>query len=468
MKKYIKMIFLLLTVFALCGCSGNFPQIDLQQAMELPEHGVIEQSIFEQIQKEDAVAIFQGSSNNIFYEWTIFGNDLTECRDINLEVEIVPGEGQELQISFAEQQAFGFPALLSIHLNDIWNAQSAAVYQGKQPVSSVSITGTKQTILNFSVNDVLGTCTIAADEDPMEQVDVAQMELENEDAALENEDLTKGSLEEVSENDLSKDEASEDAEVFEKAKEDKKKAAGVDSYLSAVTDEDATSDVYGSEEEAAQPKRSDKEMEQVENVSRETTSNKNKSMKSDAYLSSVQNTSGRVYSDGKQKEKDQYLTDPVPEGKPLPVEPEEQNINEEKTFTCTFSIECATILNNLEDLDADKLEMVPSSGIILKKKNVKFSQGESVFDVLQRICQEEGIHLESSWTPIYNSAYIEGINNLYEFDCGELSGWMYRVNGWYPNYGSSRYQLEQGDVVEWRYTCDLGKDIGGGYAVGSQ
>lgn len=452
MKKYIKMIFLLLTVFALCGCSGNFPQIDLQQAMELPEHGVIEQSIFEQIQKEDAVAIFHGSSNNIFYEWTIFGNDLTECRDINLEVEIVPGEGQELQISFAEQQAFGFPALLSIHLNDIWNAQSAAVYQGKQPVSSVSITGTKQTILNFSVNDVLGTCTIAADEDPMESVDMAQVELKNDEDTLGEE----CSMEETLEEDVSKHALP------------KEEAAGVDSYLSAVTGTNATSEVYGSEEGAAQPKSSDKETEQEENVSRETTSNKNKSMKSDGYLSSVQNTGGRVYSDGKQKEKDQYLTNPVPEGKPLPVEPEEQKINEEKTFTCTFSIECATILNNLEDLDADKLEMVPSSGVILKKKNVEFLQGESVFDVLQRICQEEGIHLESSWTPIYNSAYIEGINNLYEFDCGELSGWMYRVNGWYPNYGSSRYQLEQGDIVEWRYTCDLGKDIGGGYAVGSQ
>ena len=62
--------------------------------------------------------------------------------------------------------------------------------------------------------------------------------------------------------------------------------------------------------------------------------------------------------------------------------------------------------------------------------------------------------------------YIEGIHNLYEFDCGDLSGWMYKVNGWFPNYGCSRYQLKQGDVIEWVYTCDLGKDVGGGNAVG--
>ena len=132
-----------------------------------------------------------------------------------------------------------------------------------------------------------------------------------------------------------------------------------------------------------------------------------------------------------------------------------------KTYTCTFSIECSTILNNLDQLEPDKLEMVPSGGVILSKTTVTFYEGESVYDVLQRLCKEKGIHMESSWTPIYNSAYIEGIHNLYEFDCGHLSGWMYRVNGWYPNYGCSRYQLKDGDVVEWRYTCDLGNDIGG-------
>ena len=166
-------------------------------------------------------------------------------------------------------------------------------------------------------------------------------------------------------------------------------------------------------------------------------------------------------SDGSATDQDKYLTDPVPEGKPLPVEPENQEINKGKTYTCTFSIECSTILNNLSELDPDKLELVPSNGVILAPTTVTFYEGESVFDVLQRVCKDNNIHIEFSWTPIYNSAYIEGIHNLYEFDCGALSGWMYRVDGWYPNYGCSRYQLKDGDVVEWRYTCDLGNDVGG-------
>jgi hypothetical protein len=44
---------------------------------------------------------------------------------------------------------------------------------------------------------------------------------------------------------------------------------------------------------------------------------------------------------------------------------------------------------------------------------------------------------------------------------------MYKVNGWFPNYGCSRYGLKDGDVICWVYTCDLGKDIGGGYSTGN-
>ena len=177
--------------------------------------------------------------------------------------------------------------------------------------------------------------------------------------------------------------------------------------------------------------------------------------------------SDRVVSDGKQTGQDKYKTDPVPAGKPMPVEPEDTRIDKRTKHTCTFSIECSTILNNLDMLDPDKLDAVPSDGIILPAQTVTFYEGESVYDVLKRICAEKGIHMEASFTPMYNSAYVEGIHNLYEFDCGQASGWMYRVDGWYPNYGCSRYQLKQGETVEWRYTCAYGDDIGGGYAMGS-
>jgi len=164
--------------------------------------------------------------------------------------------------------------------------------------------------------------------------------------------------------------------------------------------------------------------------------------------------------------KDQYQTDPVPSGKPVPVEPQNTTITD-KVGTCTLSVRCDTILNNMNLLSKDKWELVPKDGVIFAMSAVSFHEGESVFNVLQREMKRAKIQMEFKNTPMYNSAYIEGINNLYEFDVGELSGWMYKVNGWFPNYGCSRYQLKDGDVVEWVYTCALGKDVGGYCSVGS-
>lgn len=155
---------------------------------------------------------------------------------------------------------------------------------------------------------------------------------------------------------------------------------------------------------------------------------------------------------------DVYNTEPVTPGHPIPVEPENAVISD-KEMTCTLSIRCDTILDNIDFLDESKITLVPSNGIILAEKTVTFCEGESVFDVLLRETRKNSIHMEYVDTPIYNSAYIEGINNLYEFDCGELSGWMYSVNGWFPNYGCSRYSLKEGDRIEWVYTCNLGKDV---------
>lgn len=161
-----------------------------------------------------------------------------------------------------------------------------------------------------------------------------------------------------------------------------------------------------------------------------------------------------------QGNKDNYYTDEIPEGKPEPVEPQEQETQDTR-LKCTFSISCKTVLDNMDSLDSSKRDIIPDDGWILKPVTVTFNEGESVFDVLSRVCREQKIHLEFSFTPMYNSAYIEGINNLYEFDCGSLSGWVYEVNNWFPNYGCSRYAVQNGDVIEFHYTCNLGQDVGG-------
>ena len=145
-----------------------------------------------------------------------------------------------------------------------------------------------------------------------------------------------------------------------------------------------------------------------------------------------------------------------------PQEPKkEENDNR---LTCTLSVKCHTILNNMSKLRPEKTGLIPSDGVVFSETEVEFYEGESVINVLTREMKKNKIHLEFVNVPLYNSAYIEGIANIYERDCGELSGWMYRVNGSFPGYGASQYKLKKGDRIEWLYTCDLGTDIGGGYA----
>lgn len=133
----------------------------------------------------------------------------------------------------------------------------------------------------------------------------------------------------------------------------------------------------------------------------------------------------------------------------------------ETKMSCTIEIRCDTILNNMQDLKPGLDVYVPDSGTILPTTTITFTEGETVFDVLKRICDARGIQIEYSYTPMYGSYYVEGINNLYEFDCGQQSGWMYKVNGWFPNYGCSKYILDDGDEIVWCYTCKgLGTDVG--------
>ena len=131
-------------------------------------------------------------------------------------------------------------------------------------------------------------------------------------------------------------------------------------------------------------------------------------------------------------------------------------------YECTVTISCATVLDNWDRLDVAKQEFIPEDGLILANVRVPFSEGETAFDVTKRACDAYGIQLEYSWTPLYDSYYVEGINHLYEFDCGAESGWMFKVNGWFPNYGASSYAVQEGDAVAWEYSSvGLGADIGG-------
>lgn len=406
-------------LLCLCSCANSMSRT-VNGKIAIPENGIIEDSILSQLKNNNSISIFTGESNDIKYEWTVFGSDISEPHKLNMAIAIdKTNEDDSIAFELESDQNFGFSSMLSIYLDERWNAQSATAFSENDgqltPVGSVSITGTDSSILNFSITETHGRYVIKADKN------------------------------EESENVVYTDAKAETTE--------NSTVAGTDTATATYNSTVAETTEVSEETSIVTSESIEQSVTESENIDiPDDTENYNPPETESETL--------RVYSDGMQTEQDKYLTDPVPEGRPVPVEPENAEIDDSKIMTCTFSIECSTILNNISDLEPEKLDVLPSDGIILEAQTVEFKEGESVFDVLQRVCKENNIHMEASWTPVYNSAYVEGINNLYEFDCGSLSGWVYRVNGWYPNYGCSRYQLADGEVVEWRFTCDLGKDVG--------
>ena len=83
--------------------------------------------------------------------------------------------------------------------------------------------------------------------------------------------------------------------------------------------------------------------------------------------------------------------------------------------------------------------------------------GDSVYDILIEAARKYNIQMENNGSA--DMVYISGINYLYEFDFGDLSGWVYHVNGIAPSVGCGEYVLSDGDTIEWLYTCNLGNDI---------
>lgn len=97
----------------------------------------------------------------------------------------------------------------------------------------------------------------------------------------------------------------------------------------------------------------------------------------------------------------------------------------------------------------DKKDYVPSDGIILNT-TVTLKKGSSALDAIKEACLKGNAEIDE------NRGYIRGIGGLYEKDCGGASGWMYSVNGTFPNVSSDKYALSSDDRIEFHYTVKYG------------
>ena len=118
--------------------------------------------------------------------------------------------------------------------------------------------------------------------------------------------------------------------------------------------------------------------------------------------------------------------------------------------TVTLSICCDAIADR-------SAPHIPDDGYLLKEESFAISEGDTVYDILREAAVAHRLVLDTDGGA--ESIYVQGIGNIYEFDHGELSGWLYFVNGEKAVTNCAKYTLSDGDTVEWRYTCNLGEDL---------
>ncbi len=129
------------------------------------------------------------------------------------------------------------------------------------------------------------------------------------------------------------------------------------------------------------------------------------------------------------------------------------------TDTVNVKVDCITALSSLPK-ELENSNYIPQDGIIIDTV-VEYENGDTAFTVLTKAAKKDKIMIDYNGEG--SSVYVRGISYLYEFDCGDLSGWMVSINGEFSDVGANSTYIKPNDTVEWRYTCDLGSDIGNAY-----
>lgn len=125
-----------------------------------------------------------------------------------------------------------------------------------------------------------------------------------------------------------------------------------------------------------------------------------------------------------------------------------------KQGTVSFTVDCKNAIAYGILENPNFAGVLPQNGVLFSNADVQFTEGESVMQVLKRELKAQKIPCQMT-----SGGYVKSIAGLSEKDCGETSGWLYRVNGKLPNVSCKYYTLQAGDRVEFMYTCKMG-DVG--------
>ena len=269
------------------------------------------------------------------------------------------------------------------------------------------------------------------------------LETDNNDTVVSDQSIEKG-------DELNTEEAKVDkTETKKENKENKKNEDTTDSSGNSNENSSKSTKTDGTETK----KPNNDEVEKTDNSSEKPKPSNNEKPKPG-------NSSEKPKPSNNEKPKPSNNEKPKPGNsstKPKPENNQTITSPKPKNKTVTIAISCKTAINNGLNKKPG-FSHLPSNGIILQNMKVEFNEGDTVFDILVKVTRKKGIHMEYRGSG--SNTYIEGINNLYEFDGGSNSGWMYSVNGVYPNYGVGAYKVKSSDVIKFNYTCNLGADLG--------
>ena len=126
--------------------------------------------------------------------------------------------------------------------------------------------------------------------------------------------------------------------------------------------------------------------------------------------------------------------EPTPVG-PTPVDPDPE------TITVTFQLHT--------DTDAWILPTVVRD----------LPEGTTAFEVFKQVLAANGYTYDAKGSYVRAVIAPDG-TKVAELSKGQYSGWMYRVNGEFPDTYMGAYELEDGDVIEVFFTADYTKETG--------
>ena len=130
--------------------------------------------------------------------------------------------------------------------------------------------------------------------------------------------------------------------------------------------------------------------------------------------------------------------------------------------------------DNGKRVERESVSVTKALGTIISKIKVPFAQGDTVADVTLRLLDAKGFtytHSGTTKSDFYLAAIgsftVRGVDyeSFGEFDAGTGSGWMITLNKEFIAQGASEFEVENGDVIRWQYTCQLGADIGDPFYV---